>query len=222
MKILLVILIFPVVLFSQKSSWVFELKGGFPLDVPMPLTIKQDGFDPIELRPAKFSHEPFISPVYWDWRIVKWKGDKAWEFEAVHHKMYLQNGPPEVQRFGISHGYNILLVNRIKYLSEEKNILLKYGIGTVLAHPESTIRGMKWHEEWGIFGWGYYFSGIALNISLDKRFNISKRWYGTVETKFIPSYCDMPVEQGRAYLWNMSFQFSAGLGYYFRYKEGTE
>jgi len=28
---------------SQKSQWYFELKGGFPLDVPMPLTFIRTG-----------------------------------------------------------------------------------------------------------------------------------------------------------------------------------
>jgi len=196
---------------SQKSQWYFELKGGFPLDVPMPLTIHQDGYPDININFARFTSEPFVMPVYWDWRFVKWKNEKAWEFEAIHHKMYLQNKPAEVQRFGISHGYNILLVNRIKILNKEKNILLKFGAGTVLAHAENTIRNLKLNERLGIFNMGYYFSGVALNIGIDKRFKLTEWLYATSEAKFIPSYANVPVVNGNADVWNCSFQFSFGL-----------
>jgi len=119
---------------QEKSSWNVEFHGGIPINLPLPLTIKQNNQPDIKLT-AQFDSEPFVPPIYWVFRISKWKNNKAWEFEMMHQKLYLKNTTPEVQYFSITHGYNQLMVNRAfkfnlfkdKEPSTMKKILQKNG-----------------------------------------------------------------------------------------------
>ncbi|MBI4647410.1 MAG: hypothetical protein HY738_12690, partial [Bacteroidia bacterium] len=71
--------------FVNAQTWSFELFGGVPYNVPLPLIIKQNGYDDIRIT-AKYFSEPFISPYYWVWRFNRQNNGHGWEFEAVHHK----------------------------------------------------------------------------------------------------------------------------------------
>lgn len=114
---------------TAQSSWSFELHGGGAYNLPMPLHIRQQGYPEIKLR-ARFDSESFILPVYWDWRFSRWENGKSWEFEAIHHKLYLDNTTPEVQKFNISHGFNMIMVNRG---FEKRLFRYRAGLGIVLA-----------------------------------------------------------------------------------------
>ncbi len=202
--------------FSQllwAQQWSGEFHLGYANNLPSKLTIKQQGFPDLSFT-ARYSSEPFVSPVYWLWRIsyVKNESQKI-EFEAVHHKIYLKNYPPEIQIFGISHGLNLLMINHVHILP--KLFHVNYGIGTILAHPETEIRNFRLPDKRGIFGMGYYFSGIAVNLSAGKYFRLSNRLYVNTELRFNPSYSVIPIAKGKAYVWNYSYQAIAGIGYYF-------
>jgi hypothetical protein len=197
---------------SQDSGWSFELQGGIPYNIPIPLTIKQDGEATIRLT-ARYSSEPFVSPGYYNWRLGHWKKGKSWEFEFIHHKLYLDNKPPEIQEFSISHGYNIAVVNRaFKKSIDNFPFILRLGAGVVLAHPEITVRGQALEQDGGLFGWGYYISGPVLNISVAKRIYIVEQWFVNAELKFNPSYARVPVAGGHAIFWNMPITFAFGMG----------
>ncbi len=199
-------------LYSQKLSAEFHL--GYADNFPSKLTIEQKGFPDINIK-AKYFSEPFISPFYWLWRVSYKRNEKSkFEFEAVHHKIYLENTNNEVEAFGISHGLNLLIFNFVRILPF--NFHVNYGAGGVLAHAESTIRGRSLPEKGrGIFGMGYYMSGMALNFSAGKYFCLSNRFYVNTEIRFNPSYCVVPVVDGKAYVWNYSYQVIAGVGYFF-------
>lgn len=199
-------------LFPQK--WSAELHFGYANNLPSRLTIKQNGYPDIVLT-ARYNSEPFVSPYYWLWRISYRKDDKQkFEFQAVHHKIYLKNTTPEVEAFAISHGLNLLIINRVHIFKRQFHV--NYGIGGVLAHAESTIRGQSLPEKGrGILGLGYYMSGIALNLSAGKYFNLSDRFYINTEVLFNPSYTVVPVVDGKAFVWNYAYQGIAGVGYYF-------
>lgn len=198
---------------AQNPKWSFELQGGVPYNIPMPLTIKQNNEPTIRLN-ARYSSEPFVSPGYYNWRLGHWKNGKSWEFEFIHHKLYLDNKPPEVQEFSISHGYNIVVVNRAfeKMAFEKIPFIIRIGAGVVLAHPEITVRGEALSQDGGLFGWGYYISGPVLNIVVAKRFYIIEQWFVNTELKFNPSYARVPVAGGHAKFWNMPITFAFGMG----------
>jgi hypothetical protein len=174
----------------------------------MPLSIKQSGYPDLNFV-AKYYSEPFTAPVYWDWRVSRWHNNKSWELEAIHHKLYLQNKPAEVQQFSISHGYNIIFTNRgYSY----KGLLMRLGLGFVLSHPETQIRNQNFNQNLGIAELGYYISGTALNFAIGKHFNIGDYFYINSEAKTTFSYANIPIVNGNAVLYNWAFHAVLGLG----------
>ncbi|MBK7129224.1 MAG: hypothetical protein IPM74_08105 [Crocinitomicaceae bacterium] len=144
---------------EQRPRWSFEYHLGAVYNFKTPLTFTQAGFEDIKIQQAVFESEPFVSPHYWDWRFTKWFDQFGISFEAIHHKIYLKNKPDDVQRFGISHGYNMLVFS---YNKAFRWYHIALGGGSVLMHPESTVRGKQYPEGPG-FDWnGYVLKGYVL------------------------------------------------------------
>ncbi len=201
--------------FSQeKSNWTFEAHGGYPLNIPLPLSIHQNGYPDIKLT-AQFDSEPFVLPIYWVYRISKWKNNKAWEFEMMHQKLYLQNKPPEVEYFNISHGYNLIMFNRaFKFQFLQKHqIIARTGLGFVLPHAENKVRGKKLDQGEGYFS-GYVIGGPAINLALAKQFKITNRFYFNAEIKNNTSFAKVPIVDGHAIVWHSAFEIIGGIGVY--------
>lgn len=192
----------------HRNEIIVEGFLGFPYNLPLPLTVRQSGEPDINLT-ADFASKPFEIPVYWVWRISYWDNKKSWELEAIHHKLFLKNNPPEIQDFSISHGLNLITINRGWQF---RNFILRAGAGIVIAHPESIIRNKKFPENAGIFNWGYYFAGPAVNISASKAFEIINCLYAVCELKLSSSYSHVPVYNGSADLFNTAVQLNIGLG----------
>jgi len=200
-------------LIGKSQDWSFELMSGLATNAPARLRIKQTGFPVIAIT-ANYKSESLVTPVYWVWRFGCWKKKGGWEFEAVHHKIFLKNLPQDVQRFSISHGLNLLCINRSFKLSHW--FIIRLGAGPVLAHAENTIRGLALQEHGkGIFGMGYYMSGVCFNFVTAKRFMFNNRFYANLEARFNPSYSVVPVVNGYAHVPNLAFQVAFGLGYVF-------
>ena len=186
----------------------FEIFTGLPYNIPLPLNISQNGESDLHLT-AKFNSEPFRIPIFWVWRISYWNGNTAWEFEAVHHKIFLANKPTEVQEFSVSHGLNLITINRgWKY----SGFIFRIGAGVAIAHPETTVRNKTLPEDGGIFNWGYYWAGPALLISAGKDFSITNGFYATCEVRINSTYAYIPIKNGNADLYNVSAQFIFGAG----------
>ena len=198
---------------SQDRYWSIEINGGIPYNFPSPLVIEQNGESTIRLN-AQYRSEPFVSPGYYLLRGGRWNNGKAWEIEFVHHKLYLDNMPPEVQEFSISHGYNIFTVNRAmnKVLFKKLNYILRLGAGVVISHPETTVRGLSLEQEGGTFGGGYYITGPVLNIAMAKRLYFLDPLFINLEFKFNPSVSWVPIEEGQAIVWNFPVTFAFGMG----------
>ena len=198
---------------AQKATWSFELHGGVLYNIPASLIIKQKNEETLRFN-AQYSSEPMNSPYYWVWRISRWQNNRSWEFEAIHHKLYLDNIPPEIQEFSISHGYNLLTINRSfkKLLFQKHSYILRLGAGAVLSHPENKIRDKELYPHGGLFELGYYFTGPVLNISAAKRFYIINRLFVNTEIKFNPSVSWVPIEDGHSRVWNLPVAFVFGLG----------
>lgn len=206
--------LFGIIFSQEKSNWTFEAHGGFPVNIPLPLTIKQNDFPDIKLT-AHFYSEPFTPPIYWVYRVSKWKNNKAWEFEMMHQKLYLKNPPPEVQYFSMTHGYNQLMINRaVKFNFFQKHeFILRLGGGIVLAHVENMVREKELYQGEGYFS-GYYVAGPTLNIAIAKQFKINNHFYFNTELKNNTSYAQVPVVNGEASLWHSAFELIGGIGIY--------
>lgn len=208
----LIAILFLTIIFSTttngQSHWAFEIHCGQVFNVPMPLNIRQEAYPDLKLR-ARYSSESFTLPVYWDIRLGRWQHERAWEFEAIHHKLYLNNTTSEVQKFNISHGFNMIMVNRG---FEKKSFCYRAGAGIVLAHPESKIRGREFGDSADDTDLGYYISGPVLNLSINKPFYLGSRFYINAEAKTTLAYSHIKVAQGNSDVYNIAFHIILGLG----------
>jgi hypothetical protein len=200
-----------------QSRWTFELHCGEVYNLPMPLIIRQQSYPDIKFK-ARYASESFILPVYWDWRFSRWQNGKSWEFEAIHHKLYLDNTTSEVQKFNISHGFNMIMVNRG---IQKKSFRCRAGAGIILAHPESIIRGKEFGNTSDDFDLGYFISGPVFNLAVSKPFYISNRFYINAEAKTTFAYSSIKVAQGHADVYCIAFHIILGLGVDF-IKSGKE
>lgn len=192
-----------------QTRWSFELHGGVATNLRLPLIIRQTGYPDIRIEKAHFTSEPLIDPYYWDWRFTKWFGKKSIEFEAIHHKLYLVNKPAEVQRFGISHGFNMLFLNHSRQLEK---IILRGGLGSVLLHAESTVRNMKYPEGPGFDRKGYVLRGISVNLAVAKQLKFGRYFFINAEGKITGSIVNAPIVNGSARVYNIAFQLILGPG----------
>lgn len=202
---------------NAQTTWACEMHCGEVYNVPMPLIIRQQGYPDIKFQ-ALFSTEAFTPPIFWDGRISRWQNGKSWELEVIHHKLYLDNTSPEVQKFNISHGFNMIMVNRG---IEKKSFRYRAGAGIVLAHPESKIRGKEFGDSTDDTDLGYFFSGPVLNFAISKPFYLGSRFYINAEVKTTLAYSYIKVAEGHADVYNIAFHVIIGLGFDF-IKSGKE
>ena len=192
-----------------EAHWTLEGFLGSAWSVPAPLSIHQWGEDRIYLI-ARYQTKPFKESPYYAWRIAKWRANRAWEFELVHHKLYLSNPPAEVQHFEVSHGYNLITINRAWL---HRGLIWRFGAGLVAVHPETTIRGKT--LPWGKGLNGFYISGLTVQAGMEKKFVLWGRLFAALEGKLTASYAIVPIQDGNAYLPNAALHGLFGLGYRF-------
>lgn len=199
---------------NAQSHFSFELHSGAVYNVPMPLTISQEGYPDIKLT-ARYYTEPLTLPIYYDIRLARWKNNKSWEFEMIHHKLYLENTTPEIQKFNISHGFNMIMVNRG---FDQKTFRYRAGAGIVIAHPESNIRGKEFEDSGDDSDLGYYISGPVLNLAISKPIRLGDRFSINAEAKTTFAYSYIKVADGHANVYNLAFHLILGIGYDFIYQ----
>jgi len=208
---LLALLLFMILPFPAKGEEItIQFFGGFAYNFSLPLVIRQEGKDNIRLS-ADYDTKPFDTPIYWSLRAGKWGEKDGWEIELLHHKLYLKNNPPEVEHFTVTHGFNLLTLNRAW---KRANFIWRAGAGVVVAHPESAVRGKTFSQEGGLFE-GYYLAGPTLQVAVEKRFPLFKSFFLCLEGKYTLSWAHIPVEEGKADLWNSAIHGLIGLGYNF-------
>lgn len=195
---------------SGQTRWSFELQFGVVHSLKLPLVIHQQGYADIRINKPDFYSEPLIDPPYWDWRFTKWFKDKSIEFQATHHKFYLRTLPAEVQRFGVSHGFNTLVLNHGRQIGK---YILRAGAGSSLVHGESTIRGMVYPEGPGFDIYGYRLRGVVINLGVARQIKFSKTFFMNAELKMTAAVANIPIVQGHARMHVVVFQFILGPGF---------
>jgi hypothetical protein len=187
-----------------------QLSGGAAYNFRLPLVIRQDSEDNIRLN-ADYDTKPFETPMYYSVRLGWWQENRSWELELIHHKLTLENKPPEVEHFSITHGFNLLTVNRAW---KTPCFIWRLGAGVVITHPESTIRGKTFEQDGGIAD-GYYLSGPTAQIAVEKRFYLYKYLFFSIEAKYTLSWVHVPIKDGSADVWNSAVHGLLGLGFDF-------
>ena len=199
---------FPAVVRAE-PGWRFEARLGGAWNVPLPLVIRQDGEQDLRAT-ARWSTNAFEPPLYYGWRVARWGDEAGWALDLTHHKLYLQEPPAEIQHLAISHGYNLLTLQR---LSEHGGWLHGFGLGAVVAHPESEVRGQRFDEHGGLFGAGYYVSGPTAAALLGHSRTLSGRLRLSAELKLTLSHASVPIAGGEARVPNLAVHGTVGLGW---------
>lgn len=194
---------------AAQSGWRVAWGLTVPYNLPMPLRIDQGGESELDIT-ARYAAKPFDRPITWEFRLGRWRQGEAWELDLVHHKIYLDNGPPEVEKFSLSHGFNLLTLQRAW---RRERVEWRVGTGLVLAHPESTVRGRMLAETGGPLGGGYYVAGPTASIAAARPIAVTHGACLVLESKLAISYASVPVAGGRAHVYNVFVQLAVLLGY---------
>ena len=191
------------------AEWGVQILFGGPLNLRTPLTIRQSGEPDVHAR-ARWETRPLERPIYYGVGGFRRDGGREWALELLHHKLHLRDPPPEVQRFSISHGYNLLVASYGIELA--RGLWTRVGGGAIVAHPESTVRGRTLDEGRGLFGLGYHLAGPALSAGLEGRVPLgTERLRLALGGRFTGGYAVVPIEGGRAHVPNLAFHATAGL-----------
>lgn len=197
---------------STSGTWRGEVLGGDFWAVPAPLRLRQQGQPEIRVSHAQYAGRSFETPWYYAVRARLWRGDRAWEFEMIHAKLYLREPPQEVSSFSVSHGYNIFSLNRVQ---ERGAWVVRWGGGVVVAHPESSVRGQSFDETGGWAGRGYFVAGPWGQASVQRRIALRRRLCLSAEVKATLSWARVPIAKGHAELWLPALHGLLGLTWTF-------
>jgi len=204
---------------SSQTRWSFELQFGVVHSLKLPLTFYQKNYPDIRVSKADFYSEPLNDPPYWDWRFTKWFKNRSIQFEAIHHKFYLKNLPAEVDRFGISHGYNMVMFN---YGTLFRKYIFSAGAGSAFVHGESTVRGKVYPEGPGFDIYGYRLRGLSINLAAARQVKINKTFFVNAELKVNAAVANIPIVDGHARVNIVVFQFIMGPGFNWAVREETK
>lgn len=192
------------------AEWVVQVSTGSAYSFNTPLKIEQDGEPDLDIDAEYETRAWSTMAPYYNIKVAKWTGNHAWEFETLHHKLYLSNKPDEVDSFAISHGYNL---NTINYAINWKDMIFRVGAGIVMTHPETKVRGKR-NEDDGGFN-GFYLSGVTGQVAVEKRFDLTEHWFFSIEGKLTGSYAEIPISDGDATVPNAALHGLFGVGYRF-------
>jgi hypothetical protein len=198
------------VLAADKPEWVFQIATGSAYSFKAPLLIEQDGEEDIKVNAEYETRAWSTMAPYYNFKIGRWKGDRGLEFESLHHKLYLKNKPDEVQKFQISHGYNL---NTLNYARKKHGLIYRIGGGFVMTHPETQVRGKSNEDDGGLNG--FYISGVTGQLAIEKRLYLSEAFFFSLEGKFTASWARIPIADGHATVPNAALHALIGAGYAF-------
>lgn len=186
---------------AEDARWTLEAFGGSAANVNTTLTVRQEGQPELEV-PARWATRAFTSPFYWNVRAGRSGPRGGWELELLHHKIYLDNPTPEVSRFEITHGFNMVTLQRTWIRS---GWVFRAGAGALVAHTESTVRGLR-------DAGSYELAGPALQVGVGRRFPFTRHFFGALEGKVTYAHAKVSVEGGKASASNVAFHGLFGLG----------
>lgn len=188
--------------------WHVEADLGVARSFGSTLKLEQDGFDTLSID-ARWSGRSLESPLYYAWRVARETAARAWALRFVHLKVHLENTTPEVERFSVSHGYNLLT---LEHGFELRGLWLWVGAGLVVAHPESTVRQQTRPENTGgPFGGGYFLTGPTAAVAASSRLALGSRVGLIAEGRLTLSRARIPIADGEAWVPNTAVHVLVGL-----------
>lgn len=202
---------------TKAASWAVDIQTGSALNLPAPLTLSQGAYQ--KSLTADYSTRAWGGGAapYYNIRVRKYRESNTtdfWSFELLHHKLWLDNLPPEVDEFRMTFGYNPLLFS---YGRTFMPWLRAYaGLGPVFAHPKNTVNGKKLPDEPKVWPTGhrYVFVGWALQSGAEAFYNLNDNVFINFDLKLVASHSwRIPLVDGSAKTTPCSFHFNFGVGY---------
>jgi hypothetical protein len=181
---------------------------GSSVSAPSPLSITQEGSPDLNFT-AHWATRPFLDTWYYAGRIGLWKGNRGWLLDFTHHKIYLTNAPPEIQRFRITNGMNLFTLSRG---FRRGQFTYAVGAGPVITFPKTRVRDERLEAGRGFLG-GYFLSGANLMGSVTRRFPLVSGLFLSLDGRVSASYVRVPVARGHASVPNFALHVHAGGGY---------
>jgi hypothetical protein len=194
---------------AANTCWTFEFLTGDAYCFRTPMKIHLEDHPDITVNAADYATHPFQFPIYYSIRAGRWHDDRAWELEMVHLKIDLRNKPDHVQRFEVSHGYNLVTVNHAWLY---RWLVFRLGLGAVVAHPESTVYDQNFDQHGSLLREGYYLTGPTGQAAVGLRFDLLKYIFMTIEGKLTASYARVPAADGYASAPVAAMHLLAGVG----------
>lgn len=192
---------------AADSRWSAELFVGSAYNFNTRLKISQDGYPDLAFT-ADYETRPFDTPPYYALRLSRWTGDTALGVWFLHHKLFLSNPPSEVGHFSITHGFNLLALDRA---AKRGSLIYHVGVGAVITHTEAEVRGIR-------YGGSYELAGAAVHAGLGWRHHLARSWYLGVEGLGVLAYAKTNPEGTPslvARVPNASIHALLGVGYDF-------
>jgi hypothetical protein len=191
-----------------------EIGTGTAFSLPMTLTVRQSGFPVLEHH-AHYATRPLDDAPYYAWRLGLWRHDRAWELQLTHHKLYLTNPPPEIEKFQVTHGYDMVTAGRAWRLP---GVTVRAGAGVVIAHPESTVRGRNGPESGGfspafiglLSGDAYFLTGPCARVSVGRTFG--GRVFLAPDLELTAARARVPIADGEATVPNVALHLRLAVG----------
>jgi len=190
------------------AQWALEGFLGTSISAHSPLTIRQAGYPTLKFT-ADYATRPTDPSIYYAVRLSRWWTRWGGVAGYVHQKIYLTNNPPEVQSFKVTYGYNLVGVGA-GYLTHGWAFIGT--IGPVVSNPASTIRGLEFQHEGGIFGTGNHVGGFNLQVGANRRFRFAGWGFATADLRLSAAWTEVPVADGSADTPNYAVHFLLGLG----------
>ena len=190
-----------------------ELFAGTAWSLRTPLTVRLPGDAPTTQR-ARYSTRPFADAPYYAYRVGYGSPARAVEAELVHHKLYLENPAPPIERFEVTHGYNLATAN---VRAPAGRYQLRVGVGFVVAHAEGRIAGRAvGGERRTLLGGGYHIAGATLQLAVGRRYPFGRgavAAYAMPELKLTASTARVPIGGGGSVsVPNVALHLLGGLG----------
>jgi hypothetical protein len=191
---------------ATAGSWSAELLTGAPLNASSELRIRQAGH-PDLVFDADWVSEPFGQPLYWALRLNRHLERRTWSIELHHHKLILDNPPPEVDYFNVTHGTNIV---SLQHAWLRRNWRFMAQAGVIIARPENSVRGRRAPETGGLFGGGYFVTGPALGAGVGGHLPLADWLDLDAEARVTMVWIDVDVVDGEASFRNLGLHLLVG------------
>ena len=189
---------------GRAAAYTVEVYGGSAVQANSTLKFRLRD-RPDFSKSARWETRGFTLPPWYLIRAARRGEDHAWELQFLHHKLHLTNPDDRVTAFEVSHGYNLITVNRAW---RTLPVILRFGGGAALAHADNVVDGQSYLADYELTG-PVFLGGAA------KEFTVWDRLFLGLETQLSYGWVRVPVSGGTAETTNLSLHFMVGAGFVF-------